>query len=68
MQTATLELGSYTCNCLWVASVTKRDCIEQVEADMASAREALADVEGWDRQDAQGAKISRRQGFKERGA
>ncbi len=42
IQTATLALGSYTCNCLWAASVTKRVCIEQIEADIASAREALA--------------------------
>src|SRR5260221_12574595 len=42
IQTATLALGSYTCNCLWAASVATRVCIEQIEANIASAREALA--------------------------
>jgi len=44
MQTAMLELGSYMCNCLWIASVTKRVSIEQIEADITSAREALANA------------------------
>jgi len=41
MQTAALELGSYICNCLWVASVAKPVYIELIEADVASAREVL---------------------------
>jgi septal ring factor EnvC (AmiA/AmiB activator) len=41
---ARLELGSYMCCCLWVASVTKRTSIEQIEADITSAREALANT------------------------
>ena len=44
MQTATLELGLYISNSLWVASVAKCVFIEQMEADIASAREALADA------------------------
>jgi len=44
MQMATLELGSYKCNCLWVASVAKRVYIEQIEAETALAHKALANA------------------------
>ncbi len=44
MQTAMLELGSYMWNCLWAASVAKRVSIDQIEPDIGSAREALANV------------------------
>jgi len=40
LQTAMLG-GLYTSNCIWVAS-TKRACRKQIQADIASAREALA--------------------------
>jgi len=44
MQTATLELGSSMCNCLWVVSAFKRVCIEQTKVDTASAHEVLANA------------------------
>jgi hypothetical protein len=44
MQTARLDPGSYMCTCLWVASVAKRDSIEQIEVDIASARVTLANA------------------------
>jgi uncharacterized coiled-coil protein SlyX len=44
IQAATLELGSYMCSCLRVASVTKCTSIEQIEADITEAREVLANA------------------------
>jgi len=42
MQTAMPVLDSYMCNCLWPTPVAKRVSIEQIKADIASAREVLA--------------------------
>ena len=44
MRTATLELGSSMCNCLWVVSAFKCVCIEQTKVDTASAHEVLANA------------------------
>jgi hypothetical protein len=41
---ASLELGSYMCNYLWVASFAEGLYVEQIEADIASSRDALANA------------------------
>ena len=39
-----LEFGSYMCNFLWDVSIAKHLYIEQIEAETASAREALTNA------------------------
>jgi hypothetical protein len=43
-QMSTPELGSYMFNCLWVASFAEGLYVEQIEVDIASSHDALANA------------------------